>query len=143
MPLPVDVQTANAGATVGRIEAGDTITFTFDGPVPPDLVLSGWTGAPTTVTVDADNGGGGLHTLAVLNPATLAPLPLGSVELTGNYIENTQLPGSAMTASGNTITIVLGTPSSSSVHTVNLPSTMVWTAPNGTVSESGLPDVEF
>jgi hypothetical protein len=68
---------------------------------------------------------------------------LGSVNLQGHYAAAVTLfTNSTMTASGNTVTVVLGT-RSHGVPTVNSPSTMVWTTPNGTATESGPADTDF
>jgi hypothetical protein len=68
---------------------------------------------------------------------------LGSVDLVEHYTNTVDFMGSTMSASGNTITIALGMPSGSGLHTISVPTTMTWTAPTGTATESGLPDVEF
>jgi hypothetical protein len=47
-----------------------------------------------------------------------------------------------MTLSGSTVTIVLGTRSGTAHHHTT-PTTMVWTNPEGTATESGPVDVEF
>ena len=82
-------------------------------------------------------------TLSVLDSSNATISALGSVDLGADYASNVSFTGSTMTASGNTITVVLGSPSSGGEHTVGLPTTMVWTAPTGIATESGLPDVEF
>jgi hypothetical protein len=46
------VQSANvAGGTAGKLEAGDTLTYTFSEPMLPASVLGGWAGAATPVVV--------------------------------------------------------------------------------------------
>ena len=47
-----------------------------------------------------------------------------------------------MTASGNKVTIVLGT-LSGTAHAQNKPATMIWTTPKGTATESGPKDLDF
>jgi hypothetical protein len=142
MPAPADVQTTNGGATVGKAEAGDTVVFTFAGAVVPDLVIAGWDGSPTSVTVTISHLAGSNDALTVADSGgTLAAL--GSVDLGGNYANTVDFTGSTMTASGNTITVVLGTPGSGNRHTVGSPTTMTWTCPTGTATESGAPDPEF
>jgi hypothetical protein len=69
---------------------------------------------------------------------------LGQVDLAGNYANGTLLDftASQMTLSGSTVTIVLGTRSGTAHHHTT-PTTMVWTNPEGTATESGPVDVEF
>ncbi|HWH14741.1 MAG TPA: hypothetical protein VNT51_08335, partial [Miltoncostaeaceae bacterium] len=133
-PAATDVQTANGGATAGRPEAGDSITFTFSEPLDAESVLSGWTGAATPVVVRISNGFLVANdTLAVRNAANTASLPLTPSELTlGNafYVNADTTFGasgtaSTMTLSGSTITVVLGTPSATA--TTGGAGTMSWT----------------
>ena len=50
MPAPADVDTVDNGQA-GRAEQGDEVVFTFAGAVDPTLVLAGWDGSATAVTV--------------------------------------------------------------------------------------------
>ena len=45
----------NGSGQQGRPETGDTVTFTYAGVVDPDLILSGWDGSATAVTVRFDD----------------------------------------------------------------------------------------
>jgi hypothetical protein len=121
-PTAVDVQTANGGATVGLAEAKDSITYTFSEPIDPQSVIAGWTGAATNVTVRIYNNGllglGGNDQLQIYDSTNATLLPLGTVDLGRNDYAGGLLEGSyrflesKMTMSGNTITIVFGTYSS-------------------------------
>lgn len=136
------MQTRNGGSTPAKAESGDSITFTFAGPVNPALVLAGWNGAGTLVTVHLQNNAKN-DTLTVRNNSSGAMLfPLGFVSLEGDYSTNADFRFSVMTASGNTITIVLGTPSGH-IKSKPKPGAMIWTAPTNTVTESGPLDTEF
>ena len=142
MPAPADVQTTNGGATVGKAETGDSVLFTFAGTVTPELVISGWDGSPTAVTVTISHLAGSNDILTVADSGgTLTAL--GGVDLGGNYANTVDFAGSTMSAAGNTITVVLGTPGSGNRHTVSSPTSMSWTCPTGTAAESGAPDPEF
>jgi hypothetical protein len=128
VPTAADIQTANGGATVGKAETGDTVTFTFSEPMDPNRILASWTGASTSVTVRLSNGGGG-DTLTVWNAANSAQLPLGSVNLgRTDYVSGgtRTFTGSTMSMSGSTITITLGTLSSGVTGTAAGAGTMVW-----------------
>jgi chitinase len=142
MPPAADVQTQNGGTKAGKPDSGDSITFTFAGPVVPSLVLAGWNGGATLVTVHLQNNAKN-DVLSVRNASSGATLlPLGFVSLGGDYSNTADFRLSVMIASVNTITIVMGTLSG---HVKEKPAgaTMVWTAPTNTVTESGPLDKEF
>ena len=158
-PAASDVQTANGGSTVGKPEAGDTMTLTFSEVIDPDSVLAGWTGGATNVVVRITNAGGG-DIVTVRNAANSAQLPLGSVDLTGvQYVTADRDFGatgtaSSMVQSGASITITLGTPSGAT-GTQGPPKAMIWT-PSATATdragnacqttvanESGANDLDF
>ena len=116
VPTGTDVQTANkAGGIAGKAEQGDSITWTFSEPVDPESILAGWSGAATTVSARMRNGGNPFgDRLEVWNQAENATLPLGTLFFgRTDYISGTPawFPGSIMTMSGSTVTLVLGTPS--------------------------------
>jgi hypothetical protein len=145
MPAGADVQTGNAryagpGHKNGKAEQLDSVTFTFASVVTPSLVLRGWTGSPTTVTVHfQDNKKNDI--LSVKSGAwTIAAL--GSVGLGGDYSDNVDFTNSTMAANGKTITIWLGK-ATGKVKDKPRAGTMVWTPPTNTVSESGPLDKEF
>ena len=142
MPAAADVQTQNAGNKAGKAESGDSITFTFAGPVVPALVLAGWNGSPKQVTVHLQNNARN-DVLTVRNASTGATLfPLGSISLGGDYSNTTDFSSSVMTAGGNTVTIVLGT-LGGHVKDKAAAAAMIWTAPTTTITESGPLDNEF
>jgi hypothetical protein len=114
-PTASDIQTANGGATVGRIELGDRIVYTFSEIIDPQSILSGWTGGSTNVVVRFTNAGTS-DTFAVWNAANTAQLPLGSVNTAGNFVTAATTAGASGTPStmvlntaARTITITLGT----------------------------------
>jgi hypothetical protein len=158
-PTGSDVQTANGpGGTVGKAEAGDTVTLTFGEPIDPNSVLAGWTGASSSVVVRINNASP--DTLQVWNASNTAQVPLGTVSLAnGSYVSANRTFGATGTAStmimsGSSITITLGT-ASGTTGTVTTSGVMSW-PPTATltdragnacstlsVSESGSADVEF
>ena len=142
MPAAADVQTQNGGSKAGRPESGDSITFTFAGPVDPTSVIAGWNGGATLVTVHfQDNAKNDV--LTVRNSATGAMLsPLGFVSLGGDYSHTADFRFSVMTASGNTVTVVFGTVSGL-VKENPTGAAMVWSPPTNTITESGPLDKEF
>jgi hypothetical protein len=140
MPTPADVQGTNGGATVGRLEVGDQLALTFAGTVNPDLVISGWDGSATAVTLRLSHVGRDDEFTFEKGGTTI--LPLGLVNLQANYA-NAMTFAATMTLSDDTITIVLGASSGGTLHTVGLAKTMTWTTPGGSASESGLSDIDF
>jgi hypothetical protein len=142
MPAPADVQTANHGSTVGRAENGDTVTLTFASTVNPDLVMSGWDGSATSVTVVLTHFSGG-DVLTIQTPGGSTLWALGGVDLQGHFTNGASFTGSTMTLSDDTVTVVLGTAGAGTMFTVVTPGTMSWLAPTGFASETGLLDAEF
>jgi hypothetical protein len=142
--MPADIQTTSGGGPRGKPGAGDAVVFTFASPPDPSLILAGWNGTATTVTLRiTDNGKNDI--LTILNATTGAQLAaLGSVQLGGDYVDKqtVNVPGSTMTLTGNVLRVVLGTPSVKSFDQQK-PGTMIWTTPSGTATESGPADNEF
>lgn len=145
-----DVQAVNGGATVGRPETGDTVSFTYNRQVNPATVSAGWTGSPIPVTVrlrDAATVGlsGASDTLDVLRSG--AAVNLGAVNLRGDYVKagktatfNATMSVETTTVSGSPVTtlrLVLGAAASGagSVRTASTTGAMVWT-PSGSVLDT-------
>jgi hypothetical protein len=158
VPAGSDLQTANvSGGTVGKPEAGDTVTFTFSEPIEPNSVLAAWTGTSTSVTVRFVDGGLANDTLQVWNSANTSQLPLGQVNLGRiDYVAaNVDFAGSTMAQSASSITITLGTASGGLVSTALTASAMVWSpsasatdragnaCSTSVVTESGSSDKDF
>jgi hypothetical protein len=161
VPAGTDVQTVNGATTNGLAEAGDKASFSFSKAIDPNSILSGWSGAATSVVLRLNNGAGSSNdTVTIYNATNAAQLPLGSVNLgrtdyTGASITfGATGTASSMAMSGNTITITLGTQSAAATTAAST-GTMTWTpsasatdpAGNGTattaVTESGTADKEF
>jgi hypothetical protein len=146
-----DVQAANGGSTVGRIEAGDSITFTYTDQVNPATVTAGWTGADRAVSVRVRDGnvlglGHKGDTLDVLVGGTA--VNLGSVSLKEDHVKS----GRTLTFTGTmtagtttvggavrtTVTVRLGSlASGGGPRTATLPAAMVWTPSAGVTDLSG------
>jgi len=117
--------------------------YTFASAPDPSLILAGWNGAATTVTLRINESATN-DFVTILNSTTGEQLAaLGSVRLGGDYAaQNVTAPGSTMTLTGSVVKVILGTPTGKALHQKNV-GTMVWTTPSGTAIESGLPDNEF
>jgi hypothetical protein len=136
------VQTYNGGGKPTKPERSDSITFTFTAQVTPSRVLAGWDGSATPVTVHFQNSKKN-DVLSVRDASTGADVAtFGSVQLMGDYSATADFSGSTMTASGTTVTITLGTVKGP-VKDKAKKAAMVWTAPGGTVTETGTLDTEF
>ena len=157
-PAGVDVQAVNGGPTPGKPEAGDSVTYTFSDVIDPQSILGGWTGAPIAVVARMTNNGSA-DRLTIRNPTNTGNLPLGTVNLRGNYVAGTRLFGatgtpSTMTTTGTTITVTFGSASGATL-TSAVPAAMTWppsstaadragnTCLTTTVTESAPLDVEF
>jgi hypothetical protein len=105
------VATNKPAGTAGKIESGDTITFTYSEAITAASVWSGWNGASATVHVRLTQAGNN-DTFTVLDTSDVA-LDLGSVATGGNYVSATSTFASTMvrSADGASVIVTLGTPS--------------------------------
>jgi len=155
-PTAVDIQTTNGGATVGRPEAGDTLTFTYSEQLLATSILAGWNGTSTAVTVRMNNNGAN-DQFEVWNAANTARLPLTNtvVSLNGNFIQASATFNATMVQSGASITITLGALTGGTVRTDTSNVTLSWpssTTPTdiagnactgNTATEGGAADKDF
>ncbi|TNM38279.1 signal peptidase I [Nocardioides albidus] len=147
----VDVQTGNGEGTVGRVDAGDTLTLTYSEVVAPGTVTSGWSGAALPVTLRLRDGnlvGGTNRTDTVDVLRNGAAVHLGSVNLREDYVKgrktalfNATLTATTVTVDGverTVVTLVVGTlASGNGLRTVTTPSTLAWTPATAALSASG------
>ncbi len=156
-PAASDVQSANGGGTPGRIEVGDSMTFTFTGPIDPQSVVAGWNGTSTPVSLRFTNAGGAKgDRIVVYNAANSATLPLNRLNIGGTgYITSNGNDGAgSMTMTGSTITITVTSVGSAGIGTAPS-STMSWqvnagmydaagnVCPAATVTQNGGPKINF
>lgn len=146
-----DVQAANGGTTVGKIETNDSFTFTYTDSVKPSSITPTFTGASLAVQVRVRDGALlGLtskdDTLDVLVGSTV--VNLGSVNLKEDYVRasKTSVFTATMTASTvvvgsanrTVITVKLGALSSGgALHAVTTAQNMVWTPSTGATDAFG------
>jgi hypothetical protein len=120
-----------AGGTAGKIESGDTLTFTYSEAIQPGSVSSGWTGAsPMTVHIRFTDAGN--DTVQVLDTLNGATINLGSIQTNGDYVTATTTFSAtmAMSADGASVIVTLGTPSN--VQANPCPArNMLWTVGSG------------
>ncbi|TQO20608.1 hypothetical protein FB472_2246 [Rhodoglobus vestalii] len=135
-----DIQAANGAATVGKMEPGDKITFTYSDLVNLTSITPAWTGAALPVTIRAQDGNVvGLSntddTLSVERAGST--INLGTVNLKGDYVKSgkTVTFASAMTAATITVngvqvtavTVTFGTATGGAARTSSTLASMVWT----------------
>ncbi|MGK2878538.1 MAG: Ig-like domain-containing protein [Solirubrobacterales bacterium] len=132
VPTAVDIQTASGGGTLGRPDAGDTITFTFSEPMAPATFLAGWTGASTAVRVRLSNAG--TDRLRIRNATSNVNLPFGTVRIGTAWVTTTANFNATMVMSGNTVVVTMGTQINGTVGTSAANSTMIWT-PSATATD--------
>ena len=155
-PTAVDIQTTNGGATAGRPESGDTITFTYSEQLLTTSVLAGWNGSSTAVTVQINNQGAS-DRLEIWNAANTARLPLTNtfVSLNGNFVQSSSAFSATMVQSGASITVTLGALTGGTVRTDASNATLSWpssttptdiagnTCTGNTATEGGAADGDF
>jgi hypothetical protein len=130
-PTAVSVTAANkTGGTAGKIESGDTITYTYSEPITAASVWSGWSGSSTTVHVRFTSAGN--DTVTILDTANTAAINLGSVATNADYVSTTATFNGTMvrSADGASIVVTLGTPTSVQ-PTANVGRNLSWTVGAG------------
>jgi chitinase len=104
------VQGVNGG-TAGRIDALDTLSFTWSEPMAPASILAGWAGGSQPIRVRV-NDVGSADTLDLYNAAGTTKLNLVSatqaLRLQADWASATTWLDATLTMSGNTATITLG-----------------------------------
>ena len=125
-PAGTDVTAGNAGSVAGRLEQNDWIRFTWNEPIAPASILSGWTGTSQAITVRVRNNSNN-DEMHFYSGATQLNLVLSATDLKlgGNFVSNDAVFNGTMTQSGNSITVTLGTRTSGTVQTA-ASSTMTW-----------------
>ncbi len=125
------VATNKSGGTAGKIENGDTVTFTYSEAIDPTSVWSGWNGSSTTVRVSFTNNSSN-DSFTVLDSSSGTTVHLGSVTTNGNYVSAATPFNSTMirSADGRSIVVTLGTPSSVQSTAVTAKN-MSWTVGSG------------
>lgn len=86
----VDVQSVNGGATAGKLEAGDRITFTFSQQVSPASISAGWDGSTGKTVLARINDGRLVGNAANNDQFSVDSVNLGAVTLNANFVKNNQ-----------------------------------------------------
>jgi hypothetical protein len=136
VPTPTSAVIANGGVA-GRIDQGDTITYTWSEIIDPQSVLAGWTGNATSVTVEVVNQQGQVgDNITIRNAADTADLPLGAIEMRiRDYVTaSTDFGGPtngvrsqmAWDPAAGTITVTLGPPDANTTTVGTQTSNYIW-----------------
>ena len=136
-PTATNITATNkTGGTAGKIESGDTVTFTYSEPIASSSVWSGWNGSSTSVKVTFTDSFSA-DTFAVVT-ATTGTINLGSVATNGNYVSaNTTFTSTMVrSADGASIVVTLGTPTSVQSTPVTAKN-MKWTVGAGITDLAG------
>jgi hypothetical protein len=130
-PTGTNVQVANGSGTSHKMDAGDTLTFTWSEQIAPSSILSGWNGASTTVTVRVTDNGTA-DTLSIWDAANTTRLRITSgIQDLLLRADRTDAAGSRFTAtavqSGASVTITLGALQSGTSKSYTKTTAMAWT----------------
>jgi hypothetical protein len=135
VPIAAAIAAANkpSGGTVGTIESGDTLTFTYSEVMSLPSIAAAWNGASTSVTLQFTDGRGSNDSATVTvdsnsNPVSLGTVALGSID----FIKGGTGTPATLTFTGSTMT--QATVSSKTVVTVTLGTTTATACPGSIVT---------
>jgi hypothetical protein len=106
-PTATSIAAANGGATAGKVEAGDIITFSYSEPIDPATVLAGWSGASTAVQVRVTAGVLAPDPFTVLDGSGGTTVHLGTVQSNGDYVTTTATFAATMVRSADHTSVVV------------------------------------
>jgi hypothetical protein len=157
-PTGTDVQGTNGGVN-DRLDAGDTVVFTYSTTMLPSSILTGWSGSSTAIKVRVNNGGAS-DSMEFYDNANTTPLGLlatgTALAINIDHVTAPSLFNATIVRSGANITVTIGTLISGAVTSnPKGKNAMVWqtssqaqstagkpTLPT-TVTESGASDLDF
>lgn len=140
-PRGVDVQPANGSGTAHKIDAGDTLTFTWSESIAPSSILAGWNGTAKQVTLRVTNAGTS-DTLSLWDSANTTRLNVTSasqeLQLQANRTTATPTTFKANAVlSGAQLQITVVSLSAGSVTTVTPTAALAWTPSAGATDLTG------
>jgi chitinase len=139
-PTATSVNAANGG-TAGRMDAGDTLTFTWSEPMAPASILSGWTGGAQPIRIRV-NDAGTADTLDLYDSSGATKLNVTSaaqaLRLNANWVANTVWLDGSMTMTGSGIVVTIGSLVSGTVNSgVTTTANLQWTSTAATTDVAG------
>src|SRR5215216_4281735 len=158
-PTAVDVQGTNGGVN-DKLDAGDTVIFTYSEAISPTSILVGWTTGTAAARVRVNNNGTS-DSMEFYDAANTTPLGLlatgTTLSINIDHVTAPTLFNGTISRSGSTITVTIGSLISGAATT--LPkgkNAMVWQAGSqatslatgkpvlpATLTESGGADIDF
>jgi chitinase len=158
-PTGTDVQGTNGGVN-DKLDAGDTVVFTYSEAIAPGSILAGWSGTSTAIRVRVANNGAA-DAMEFYNAANTTPLNLlatgTTLSIEADYVTGATQFNATIARSGSTFVVTIGSLISGAVTTKARGKTpMSWqtnsaatSLANGkpvlpaTVTESGAADIDF
>jgi chitinase len=143
-PTGTDVQGTN-GNVNDKLDAGDTVVFTYSAAVTPGSILSGWSGAaPAAMRVRVNNNGisDSMEFYDAANTTPLGLLASGTtLAINIDHVTAATLFNATISRSGSTFTVTLGSLISGAVTAAPKGKTpMVWqTSSQATSLATGIP----
>jgi chitinase len=130
-PTGTDVQVANGTGVAHKMDAGDTLTFSWSETIAPASILAGWDGSATAVTVRVTDAGNA-DRLAIYDAPNTTRLritsPAQGLQLQADRAGTGGATFSATAVqSGARVTITLGALLSGTAKTATKASAMLWT----------------
>lgn len=121
-PRGAAIDTANGGSTVGRIEQGDSITFTYSERMDSCSILAGWTGAPFNLVVFMQQNAADDQVYLLNAAGQLLDVRLGGIGWQGDLVDTDTRYGqtgtpTTLTQSGAAVTVRFGTQTGTSRQT--------------------------
>ena len=143
-PTGTDVQGTN-GNVNDKLDAGDTVVFTYSAAIAPSSILAGWNGAaPAAIRVRVNNSGpsDSMEFYDAANTTPLGLLASGTVlEINIDHVTGPTLFNATISRSGSTFTVTIGSLISGAVTTNPKGKTpMIWqTSSQATSQATGIP----
>jgi chitinase len=157
-PTGIDVQGSNGGVN-DKLDAGDSVVFTYSTTMDPNSILAGWSGASAPIKVRVNNGGtsDSMEFYDNTNTTPLGLLATGTaLAINIDHVTAPSVFNATIVRSGVNITVTIGSLVSGAVNgSPKGKNAMVWntssqaqstagkpTLPT-TVTESGASDLDF
>jgi hypothetical protein len=140
-PAAMSISTTNGpSGTAGRIDPGDSVTFTYTEVISPASILSGWTGASSAVQAKFAYERAGTS-LTIWNSAGTTQLPLANpLALGATYVPfGTAVFSATIVQQGTSITVTLGARISGAVSSTPVTrGTITWSPSPSALNQAGV-----